>query len=457
LSAILHLLTVLQSDTMTELARLAAGALVAGLWQGMFLCAGAGLILKFMPKSTATLRFVVWAAVFGVSVAMPFMNLPGAAVTGGVKAATASHVMLDPHWSYLLAGLWLAIALFRLVQLAMQGYGLLALWKAAEPVALEVLDSLDMKLAVHGRMVQLCTSDDVDRPSVIGFFAPKILIPSWLFQQLTSVELNHIVLHELEHLRRRDDWINLAQKIGLVLLPLNPALFWLDRRLSTERELACDDGVLERTKMPKAYAASLASIEERRLDVRQHGRFGALALAATGLRRHRSELAERIESILGRRTPVNRGFAVTVAAIFVACVLVAGAGLSHAPQLVSFGPQAVSQQATIRTAPFWPRVASQDIRTNEATSVAQFQNVSFREPVKSRTKAVKTARKLTPTATVRQAPQDPVTPRRQQFVVLTSWEDSPISRVVVQTPDGRFLLAPYAAVPTQTGWLLVQL
>jgi hypothetical protein len=45
----------------------------------------------------------------------------------------------------------------------------------------------------------------------------------------------------------------------------------------------------------------------------------------------------------------------------------------------------------------------------------------------------------------------------RQFVVLTSLQDSPVTRVVIAMPDGRFFVAPYAAVPTQAGWLIVQL
>jgi hypothetical protein len=33
----------------------------------------------------------------------------------------------------------------------------------------------------------------------------------------------------------------------------------------------------------------------------------------------------------------------------------------------------------------------------------------------------------------------------------------PVSQIVVRTPDGRFYVIPYAAVPTQAGWLIVQL
>ena len=59
---------------------------------------------------------------------------------------------------------------------------------------------------------------------MIGFFSPRLLIPEWLFAKLAPSDLQQIVLHECEHLRRGDDWINLLQKVGLALFPLNPAL-----------------------------------------------------------------------------------------------------------------------------------------------------------------------------------------------------------------------------------------
>ena len=453
-----QLVSAVQAAGASGVARSAAAGLVAGLWQGMVLCAAAGLILKLVPKSTATLRFVVWAAVFGVSVALPFANLPGAESARRVGGGAASYVLLDMRWSYILAGLWLVAAACRMGQLAIQGYGLRMLWLTAAPVSGAASAGLDVQLSAAGRMVELCTSDEVNRPSVIGFFAPKILIPSWLFKHLTAVELNHIVLHELEHLRRRDDWVNLLQKVGLVLLPLNPALFWIDRRLSTERELACDDGVLQRTKMPKAYAASLASIAERRLDVRRHGYFGALALAATGLRR-RSELGMRIESILERKTPINHAVMSGIAGLFVAGVIGVGVGLAHAPQVVSFQAKTVSIQAAIRPAEVVPAPLPPEARsTLVAIGAPKFQSASFRKPATARGRTIRAVGpKVEPVTRTQQIPQDSAATPKQRLFVLTSWEGSPVSRVVVQTPDGRFFLAPYAAVPTQAGWLFVQL
>ena len=63
-------------------------------------------------------------------------------------------------------------------------------------------------------------------------------------QELSTLELNAILLHELAHLRRRDDWTNLIQKIVGALLFFHPAVWWIEKKLALEREMACDDLVL---------------------------------------------------------------------------------------------------------------------------------------------------------------------------------------------------------------------
>ena len=48
------------------LSRIAAGSVVAGLWQGLILAAGVGICLRLMPKTTAAIRFAAWTVVFAV-------------------------------------------------------------------------------------------------------------------------------------------------------------------------------------------------------------------------------------------------------------------------------------------------------------------------------------------------------------------------------------------------------
>ena len=75
------------------------------------------------------------------------------------------------------------------------------------------------------------------------------------------------------------------------MVPLNPALVWIERRLCFERELACDDAVLRLTKAPKAYATCLTSLAEHRLGRRA-------AVLSLGAWERRSELARRVHRIL---------------------------------------------------------------------------------------------------------------------------------------------------------------
>jgi hypothetical protein len=187
--------------------------------------------------------------------------------------------------------------------------------------------------------VEICTTNELDRPSVIGFFAPRILIPEWLIARLTPGELEQVVLHEAEHLRRRDDWTNLLQKLALVLFPLNPALAWIEGRLCREREMACDEGVVRRTQAPRAYAECLTSLAERGLDRR---RSHALSLGAFG---RRPELVRRVYSILARRKALHPVAARALVGVAGCGLLMASVELARCPQMVAFVPAAKTEMA----------------------------------------------------------------------------------------------------------------
>ncbi|HEY9128011.1 MAG TPA: M56 family metallopeptidase, partial [Acidobacteriaceae bacterium] len=256
-----------------EFSQSAAAMLLTALWQGLLIAAFLGLCLRFAPRVSASLRFVVLSSGFAAIAALPFLPavlkmLSRTEASGTTAtAATAAHpwLMMDAHWSVVLTLAWIAASLWRAGDLAVHSVRLRRLWKSAIPVEKTAVPVLKLP----GRKpVELCTTTELERPSVIGFFAPRILIPMWLLDRLTQAELEQIVLHESEHLRRGDDWTNLLQKLSLVAFPLNPALLWMERRLCLEREMACDEGVVRRTHAPRAYAACLASLAEHGLERR---------------------------------------------------------------------------------------------------------------------------------------------------------------------------------------------
>ena len=312
-------------------ARAASPAVVDAIWQGAAVAAVLFIALRLAPRISAAHRFAAWVAGFAAVAGLPFLPVAAhlfagkGAVASSAPAAVATRawLQLDTHWALIIAALWLVASALRLAQLMFHLIRLRRLWKTAKPVA-------GVPLAYTA---PVCTTDQLDRPSVIGFFAPRILIPHWLYARLTPQELRQVVLHEIEHLRRHDDWTNLIQKLVLVLFPLNPALAWIERRLCREREMACDEGVIRATQAPRAYAACLAGLAEYGLDRETTRRAEALSLAAW---RRRSELVHRVHGILWRKPTLSSTGARLLLGT-VACGLLAGSvELARCPQAVAF-------------------------------------------------------------------------------------------------------------------------
>ena len=328
---------------------LSAGTtLLTSLWQGAVLVCGLEICLKLMPRVSAAQRFAIWAAGFGVAAGLPLMALMHVSANegaiggaGGVGGFAGPLLQVDARWGLVVVGLWAVASAIRGASLVVHSMRLRRLWKAARPVKMS--DALMTALKnVRGGRVTLCTTEMLDRPSVIGFLAPRILIPEWLLARLTTGELEQIVLHEAEHLRRGDDWTNLAQKLWLAAFPLNPALAWMEHRLCQQREMACDEGVVRITNAPRAYAACLASLAERGLE-RRTRRVEVLSLGAW---HRRSELVDRVHGILLRKRGLNKAAAGALLGAM-GCALVAGSvEMTRAPQLVAFVPRQTSLAMT---------------------------------------------------------------------------------------------------------------
>jgi bla regulator protein BlaR1 len=110
----------------------------------------------------------------------------------------------------------------------------------------------------------------VEAPALYGLFRPCILLPSGLKDALDRSELRHVLLHELAHRRRRDQWVQLAVDGLAVLHWFNPVVRLGLRRMRADRELVCDAMVLARLEPGErtAYGRTLVKILERALGTR---------------------------------------------------------------------------------------------------------------------------------------------------------------------------------------------
>ncbi len=448
-------------NLLLEISRFTAEAFVAGLWQGIVLISTVAIFLRVLPRLSAGVRFAIWGFAFALVAAVPLLHLRMPAV--GQSHAPSALVHLGANWGLAIAGVWAVLMAVRGAQLVMQAIRLRRIWQRATPIAAggEILAAL----RIGGRTAELCTSPDVDSPSVIGFFSPRLLIPEWLFAELTEPELRQIVLHECEHLRRRDDWMNLLQKVGLALFPLNPALMWVDRRLSLERELACDAGVVASTAAPFDYANCLTRLAEHGIRCRNV----ALSLSAWS---RESELARRVHSLL---RPV-RGMSPLQARASIALLgvgLAGGAvGMARAPRFVSFADAVsapVEQGGAIATTALSPAAAQavpvvyREAKQPHATLLKAVLPTANGSHVLSLSKQMT---KHKPQQQTQLRSVNAVRALQQPRMVLTTatQTNANAQRRQVNGDSARQVYAistefspSYAAVPFGDGWLIIQL
>lgn len=287
-----------------------AGAVVVLVWLG----------LRFWARANAATRCWIWKGVLGFLLILPF--LPGlmkqacpalelrAQATAAVEPrATVPAVPQSIHqlapikltldaehgsslWPLWLAVAWVIVAGWQLTRLAMSLASVRRL-KAHAEVAPRGALPLELR-----RSVQVLTSAEVASPVAVGYKHPAVLIPPRLLAQLDESERQDVLLHELAHLARYDDWVALMTGVLGAFLSLHPLAPIILRRLESEREMACDDFVVTRTGSARSYARSLARLHDLRWS-------GGSRLLAPGILGRNSSLGDRIESLLRRRREIS--------------------------------------------------------------------------------------------------------------------------------------------------------
>jgi len=321
------------SASLNTMAEIFALRSLDSLIEGGVICLCAALILRLVPRQNAATRFAVWFSALVAVAFLPWVN--GAWLHTGVANDATGHaaITFPKSWAIYFLAAWSILALWFSLRLGRAIWHLNALRKSCIPVDSSVLDAvLQSTLQRHSgrRRIALCTSEQVRVPTAVGLVKPAILIPHSLMCELSPNELNQIVLHELAHFRRWDDWTNLIQQALTALLFFHPAVWWIEKKLGLEREMACDDAVLAETASPRAYAECLARLAEKSFVTR------GIALAQSVLGKVRQTSA-RVARILDVNRPAPTQYKSWLAVSLVA-VLAMGCAVvySRSPKLVRF-------------------------------------------------------------------------------------------------------------------------
>jgi bla regulator protein blaR1 len=369
-----------------------APAVANHLWQSTLFALLAAILTLAFKKNQARIRHGLWLAAslkflvpfsllmsLGRRLASPRFSLSGRSglfsavegfsqpftfvvVTPVNHAASAAYLLtLLPR---LIAALWLCGFVTVLILWSVRWRRVAAAVKRATPAdqgrEVDALRQLEKIGGVRRPITLLLSRESAMEPGIFGIVRPVLLWPATISEHLQDSHLRAILAHEVSHVRRRD---NLAAAMHMAVEAIfwfHPMVWWLGARLLEERELACDEEVLQLGNSPSIYAESILKTCEFCV--------GAPLACVSGITG--AELKKRIVRIMtaNRAEKLGRGRKLLLASVGV--VSVVGPvlfGLWNTPRVRAQSPQAGERQAgTIDSASHSPDATIQSSAENIA-------------------------------------------------------------------------------------------
>jgi len=112
------------------------------------------------------------------------------------------------------------------------------------------------------RRIEIILSRASLEPGIFGIARPVLVWPQGISEGLDDVHVEAIVAHEVGHVRRRDNLFAAIHMFVEAIFWFHPLVWFLGTRLVEEREVACDEEVLELGSERQVYAESILKICE---------------------------------------------------------------------------------------------------------------------------------------------------------------------------------------------------
>jgi beta-lactamase regulating signal transducer with metallopeptidase domain len=433
--------------------------------EGFLIALFAWVLLRVLRRQNSGTRFAVWFLALLTVAALPVLGGIGvgrarmagmaSGMTSGIPSANSwgslrPAITIPGRWALFVFFAWALGACVAMMRLAAGLWRLRRLRRSCTPIVVADLDPAVRKtveaIGASGSVVSgstskamsnsitIATSECVRVPAAIGFWKRTIVLPAWALRELPAQDLNVILLHEFAHLRRWDDWTNLIQKIVRALFFFHPAVWWIEKRISVEREMACDDAVLAEIANPHGYAACLVSLLEKslahRLAQRLTDKRWSMAQAAV----HRArEASLRLAQILDKNRPgatrVWKPALGMVGVFSVICIM----ALPRVPQFVAFdrgtrlGNSDAVYSAAVGRAPSFPSSISAPViipaalRTGESSSTGTTDRGTTGKIIHARVHEHNVATQFAPARVVAIGPD--AAPRRERVVETSASAD----------------------------------
>jgi beta-lactamase regulating signal transducer with metallopeptidase domain len=358
-------------------------ALLHFVWQAALIGLVTVSVLNGLRSARAATRYAVLCAAFALLVAAPIVTLLALMLAPSLSDG-ASHVIgsravasIAPEWvRTVVLSVWFAGVCVCCVRALVAYRYVVALRMGAHAAVGQVLDivrALEQRMDVR-RRVHVAIAAASGGPSIVGWLRPVLLLPAAVITGLTPEQLETIIAHEIAHVRRHDYLVNTLQLIAETLLFYHPVTWWLSARLREERELCCDDIVVETCGDAVVYARALAESERRRVGAVATPRARIAALGA-----NEGPLMYRIRRLLDvaaphRRSPGLVSLLAPVALVAVSVVVACVASAVDAPRAPSGvdgrSPSVAGHAARVEPGRYDGRVGTLTLNENGEASFA---------------------------------------------------------------------------------------
>lgn len=215
----------------------------------------------------------------------------------------------DISWSIVL---WFSVMIVLFIIFGVFYYQEYRQLREAIPISEEEKERLK-NLASVPKSIKIMVSDRVFTPLTFGVFIPKIVLPKVLAEH-TDVVWKYVLMHEMVHIKRRDNFLKIVMLIAAAIHWFNPLVWIMCILLNRDIELSCDEKVISLLgeNRRKQYAMTLVHLAEQ-----QHQR----SLFSYGF--GKNPIKERIEAIM-RYKKTTRISVICAAVILGAAVTVFG-------------------------------------------------------------------------------------------------------------------------------------
>jgi len=225
-----------------------------------------GLILSFLAVGTCWSVSGFVSASMGTAGVLPVLAPVRSFIANVLPYGSSLYLLI-------LAGLLLRYAYHYLYSAKLTRQGL----SRIEPEYRVFVAETSRRMGIRP-VVKVWLSKLIDVPVTLGFLKPVILLPFSMAGQLTTEQVEAILVHELAHIRRNDFLLNLGVTLLEGLYFFNPFVRWFIADLKKEREYCCDDLVLQFRYDPQTYVSALLAVARQASQDQQT----RLVVAATG-------------------------------------------------------------------------------------------------------------------------------------------------------------------------------